>query len=131
MFKLLFLLLCALGAALYFPESRAVVLTTIEPALNPAFRWSTNGELDRIMRDLQTVDRTSTGGIPENQEAFEAWLDRRYQVPETTYDAWGTRYRLESDRGSFTVISAGHDRQFGTEHDIRLTSQRVVRNRPR
>ena len=53
--KIIILLALALGAALYFPQSRPVVLDTFAPVINPVLRWQTNGELNQILRELQTI----------------------------------------------------------------------------
>ena len=56
--KAIFLFLIALGAALYFPQSRAVVVDLASPVLTPVLRWSTRGEMERIVGDLETEDQT-------------------------------------------------------------------------
>lgn len=128
MLKFFLILLVIFGAALYFPKSRPVVMNAIQPALDPPFRWSTNGQMDRIARDLTTSDRTSQN-FPETQAQFERWLDRRFQADNVRRDSWGTPYRIDTARGSFTLTSAGADREFGTEDDLVTEGERIVRTR--
>ncbi|MEX2526652.1 MAG: hypothetical protein WEA09_03365 [Gemmatimonadota bacterium] len=121
--KIFLLLLAGLGAGMYFPQSRAVIMETIQPALNPAYAWMTRGEMDQMISDLELADRTS-GGIPAGRGEFEPWLERRYPQEASRVDGWDTMYRLEASRNQFTVISAGPDREFGTADDIRMTAER-------
>jgi hypothetical protein len=130
MFKFILILLVALGASLYFPASRAVVVDTVRPVLDPAMRWSTNGQMDRITRDLATADRTSTS-IPETQAQFQRWLGSRYMTENAALDAWKTPYRIEVGERSFRVISAGPDREFGTADDLVSEGERTARERRR
>lgn len=121
--KILLLLLAGLGAGMYFPQSRTVIMEKIQPALNPAYAWMTRGEMDQMISDLELVDRTSTG-IPAGRGEFEPWLERRYPQEASRLDGWGTMYRLEASRTNFVLISAGPDGEFGTADDIRKTGQR-------
>lgn len=130
MFKIILFLLVVLGAALYFPTSRVVVMERVQPALDPAFRWSTNNQLDRMVRDLATTDRTAAS-FPESQGSFERWLRSRYMTENSMYDAWKVPYRLESSDYEFRVISAGADREFGTADDLVAEGERIDRNRRR
>ncbi len=115
--KVLVVLLIALGAALYFPESREVVVETTQPVLNPWHRWMTQQEMERIVDDLETVD-ASQGRLPSGTGEFDAWMDDRYPSESSRMDGWGTRYRLEVVGSTFRVISAGPDQEFGTDGDI-------------
>lgn len=115
--KVLLFLLVALGAALYFPESRAVVVDTTRPALNPWHRWMTHQQLDQIVDDLRTMD-ASQGRLPTGRGEFEAWLANRYPQESSRVDGWGTPYQLEVVGSMIRVISAGSDREFGTEEDL-------------
>lgn len=120
--KLVFLVLIALGAALYFPESRAVVLDASEPVLNPVFRWSTRGEMRRIARDLETQSETGRG-FPRGQEAFDAWMDDNFQGITSKTDPWGNTYTLRLRPDSFGVVSSGPDGEVGTDDDVVVTGR--------
>ncbi len=115
--KILLVLAILLGAGLYFPESREVIVDTTEPALNPWHRWVTNQQLGQIVEDLRSHEGMG-GELPVRRGEFEAWLEDRYRVERSRVDGWGTPYRLELVGGGFRVISAGPDRQFGTGDDL-------------
>lgn len=121
--KVVFILLCALGAALYFPESRAVVLDASEPVLNPVLRWSTRGEMRKIARDLESQSQTSRD-FPSEQEAFVSWMDRNYQGVTSTVDAWGATYSIRLWSDSFGVVSPGPDGEPGTGDEVVVKGKR-------
>ncbi len=128
MFKLILFLLVALGASLYFPASRVVVLEKAQPVLNPVLRWSTTGEMRKIVRELATHER-SYDKLPEPRE-FSAWLEAKYRGGPTE-DAWGNDYTLRVWPDSFAVISPGVDGERGGLDDIQVSERRVTTPRRR
>lgn len=120
MWKILLVLLVGLGVALYVPESRAVVVEHVRPVINPFHQWRTEQEMSQIVGDLE-ARRDLAGELPRGDDAFQAWLERRYPREDSHVDAWGSTYRLEVARDSFHVVSAGSDVQFGTDRDLRLS----------
>ena len=54
--KLFLVLLLALGAALYFPDSRAWVLDKAKPVVDPMLRTATQSEMDKIVTAMQHHD---------------------------------------------------------------------------
>lgn len=114
--RILLLLLLGFAAALYFPQSREVIVDRSRPLANPAFRWMTTQQLNRIVEDLDVHQQSR--GLPVGRGEFDLWLDRRYPQERSRMDAWGTRYRLEVRGETYRVISAGPDGEFGTEDDI-------------
>ena len=129
MYKVVFLLLILLGASLYFPQTRPVVLEFIAPVMNPVLTWQTKGEMDRIGRQLQTRNREG-GDLPAPGLAFQAWMKRRF-LGRARSDAWGTDYTMKVWRDSVGIVSNGPDLEIGTPDDIVLTAviQRQRRNR--
>lgn len=122
MWKVILLILALLGAALYFPGTRPHVMDAVEPVLTPVLTWSTKGEMRKIVRDLETVQ--SQGYVlPRDQQAFEAWMGRRYAGDDSGVDAWQNPYRLLQSREGFEVVSYGPDGQAGTEDDIRIEGE--------
>ncbi len=115
--KYVFYLLIALGAALYFPRSRAVIADFAEPAITPVLRWGTNNELERIAGDLQNEVQTGRG-LPAQGEDFQAWLRDNYQGEDSRLDSWDGPYYLEIELGTFRVVSAGPDGERGTADDL-------------
>ncbi|MBT8398506.1 MAG: hypothetical protein HKO65_09525 [Gemmatimonadetes bacterium] len=116
MYKIVFFLLILLGAALYFPQTRPVVVDTLEPVINPVFIWQTKGEMDRIVRELQTViEQGST--LPDPGERFNRWMERQFFGGART-DAWGGPYTLQLIRDELLVVSNGPDKEVGTADDL-------------
>lgn len=121
--KLLLIMVLALAAALYFPQTRPMVVERAMPLLNPAFRWATNGEMEQIVRDLIGYEQTYLQ-FPSERGEFATWMSKRYQVESSTLDSWGNAYELRSSRASFTVVSAGPDGEFGTDDDLQRSAER-------
>lgn len=123
MLRVLFFVAIALGAAMYFPQSRAVVLDVSEPVLNPVRRWSTRGEMRQIARDLESESQTGSG-FPQNQEEFVLWMDRTYREgSESSMDPWGNVYTLRFFPDSFGVVSLGPDGQPETGDEEMVTGE--------
>jgi hypothetical protein len=116
--KLILFLVLALGAALYFPKTRPVVLDTFAPVINPVLRWQVNGELNQILRELQTIQREGRQPLPVPGGDFQAWMDRNFWGGESL-DGWGNRYIMRTWRDSVGVISRGPDLEIDTPDDLR------------
>lgn len=124
MLKILLVLAALLGAALYFPSTRPVVLETAAPILDPALRWSTRGEMNQLARDLEQRERTSRT-LPDPRTQWAEWLELEYQGGDATTDAWGTPYAYFLYPDSFSILSHGPDEQRGTDDDLRVSRQRI------
>ena len=118
--KLFLFLLLALGAALYFPSTRPVVMDTLAPVLNPLFAWQTRSEMDQIARELQMINREGQA-LPEPGEEFNAWMGRNFQGGSSV-DAWGNPYRLLIWDDSVGISSRGPDLEIDTTDDLRETA---------
>lgn len=124
--RVVFVLLIALGAALYFPRSRAVVLDLSAPVLDPVLAWSTRGEMRRIARDLES--RSQSGrALPSRGEDFTEWLERSFQGNDSRTDPWGNTYTLRLRPDSFDVVSAGPDGEPGNDDDVIVSGERQGR----
>lgn len=121
--KFVLFLLIALGVGLYIPRSRAVIVDTVSPVLQPVFRWQTNSEMEKLARDLISSG-TSAGSMPTNQQEFERWLGLEYVGEESGQDSWGNQYQLRMAQDSFTIVAPGRDGQVGTPDDL---SHRALR----
>lgn len=96
------------------------------------------GKASGARGDLQTISRavmdytTHEGDLPTatGVQGLASLLEPRYVRRLPRRDPWGTRYDYEVDGGSFTVRSAGHDQEFGTEDDLVLTDGQVVQLPP-
>lgn len=127
MTKVILALLLALGVALYFPESRAVVAEYTIPLLNPVFRWQTADEMDQIVRDLRTYEQENYDQLPDRRQ-WPEYLERNYQGGDAT-DSWGSPYHFMIQRDSFLIISYGPDKIYGTDDDIRTGGIRAAAGR--
>ena len=129
MFKVVFLLLVLLGASLYFPQTRPVVLEYLGPVMNPVLTWQTKGEMGRLTRELQTVTREG-GDLPSPGASFQAWITRNF-LGRAQSDAWGSDYTLRVWEDSVGVVSNGPDLEIDTDDDIVLSAVRQRRRRTR
>jgi len=109
-------LLILLGAAAYFPKTRPVVVDTLGPVMNPVLTWQTKGEMNRLGRELQTVNREG-GNLPIPGADFHNWMNRHFLGGATT-DAWGVDYTMRTWRDSIGIVSNGPDLEIGTTDDI-------------
>lgn len=132
--KLFLLALVVFGAALYFPETRARLIERLDPIIQPALGpirvGSTREELRQIAQDLQGHERLYDR-LPVNDELFRQWLYNQYVAPSNYQDSWGSGFGFSLWPDSFAVLSAGPDRIFNTEDDLRVTRPRSRRGRRR
>lgn len=116
MAKIVILLLILLGAALYFPQTRPVMVETFAPVLNPVLTWQTKGEMNRIARELRTLKREGAG-LPQPGRSFQDWMTLNF-LGRVSTDAWGNYYALSVGRDSVRIISNGPDLMIETDDDI-------------
>ena len=119
------LFLLAVLAALvwiYFPETRAIVLTAAQPIAVPLARWSTEEEMAQVARNVVDQERL-TGTLPDGVRWLD-WLKMRYASPEASTDPWGSTYQLEATKDSVWILSYGPDRTRGTADDFRVATPR-------
>ena len=127
--KVIFILLILLGASLYFPQTRPVVVETLGPVINPVLTWQTKGEMDRIVRELQTMNEQGTT-LPTPGDRFHRWMERQFFGGAKT-DAWGVAYTLQINRDQLLVVSNGPDQEIGTADDLtQLVMRQSRRDRP-
>lgn len=125
MLKMIAVLAALLGAALYFPATRPVVLDAAAPILDPVLTWSTRGEMNRLARDLEQQERSSRWLPNPRGGDWEGWLEREYQGGDAVTDAWGTPYTYQLTRDAFTITSFGPDQQRGTPDDLQVSRKRI------
>lgn len=118
--KLFLFLILALGAALYFPQTRPVVVETLAPVMNPVLAWQTRSEMDQIARELQMINREGQA-LPERGEEFLAWMGRNFQGGSSV-DAWGNVYSLVVWDDSVGIVSRGPDLEVNTGDDLMETA---------
>lgn len=69
------------------------------------------------------LDFTTDGRASLNIENFADYCRKNLLAKEgsnrdTSKDFWGTEYKLEISEKKFRIVSAGPDRQFGTDDDV-------------
>jgi hypothetical protein len=116
LWKILFILLILLGASLYFPSTRPVVVDTLGPIMNPVLSWQTKGEMKSIGRELETLNRQGAE-LPVPGVSFQSWINKRFMGGSKT-DAWGVDYTLHMWRDSVGIVSNGPDQELGTPDDL-------------
>ena len=126
--KLILIMIVGLAAAMYFPDTRAVLLEKGEPVLRPVFVWSAQREIDEIIRGVQQTEN-SERRLPERRK-WVRWVESRY-AGNASRDPWGNLYQFEVQDDSFAVSSYGPDREMKTEDDIRDVRVRNWRAKPR
>ena len=124
MLKLFLMIIIGLGAAWYFPDSRAMIKDKGAPVLNPMYVKLAEAEMTRVVEDLQLWD--GQGREFPTSRNFETWMARRYQSRETLYDPWGGAYYMTSSRSNFVIFSNGPDLLRGTEDDIQVSGLRTT-----
>ena len=129
LFKIIFILLILLGAAAYFPQTRPVVVETLGPLMNPVLIWQTKGEMNRIARELQTLQREGDG-LPVPGASFQRWMTMNF-LGRVSTDAWGTTYSMKVGRDSVRIVSNGPDLEIETTDDLQLGAVAVVLQRRR
>lgn len=133
--KLILIALVGLGAALYFPDTRASIMEQVVPAVEPALApirlRQTKGRLKTIAKDLTGYGRLYDK-LPPDQEGFQRWLFGQYAAPSSYEDSWqqSFQYTLGGGEG-FLVRSAGPDLTFGTEDDLTSTGKAPLASRRR
>lgn len=127
--KVVLLLIILLGASLYFPQTRPVVVDTLAPVMNPFLIWQTQGEMDRIGRELQSLNRRGSE-LPSSGASFHTWMGQTFYGPERM-DAWGVDYTLKIWLDSIGLVSNGPDMEIGTDDDLVLTALIQRRRRSR
>jgi hypothetical protein len=118
MTRVVLLLFFGLAAALYFPESRAVIVEKARPALDPAYRWQSLHEMEMIADELSIYERDNYGSMPPYR-TFTGWIEENFTAGAAE-DSWGSPYVLFEEGESFSVISWGPDKTPRTADDLRV-----------
>lgn len=126
--KLFVVLVLLLGAGLYFPDTRPVILEWASPVINPALTWQTRSEMEQVTRKLQLINREGQQ-LPEPGQEFSDFLVRTFQGG-SSQDAWGNEYYLVVWPDSIGVVSRGPDLEINTADDV-VETARIQRQRRR
>jgi Type II secretion system (T2SS), protein G len=121
------MILLGFSAALYFPDSRQVIIDRAMPALTPVLTRAANSEMSEITDELLRYDQI--GRELPSRRRWLKWLDDNFP-DKTSVDPWGNVYQFYSWADSLALISYGPDKERGTEDDLRfLTIRRSWRRR--
>lgn len=90
----------------------------LSPAVNPYRKLKAEGAIGKVTREM-IRDRNSGFVRPEDDE-FQAYMIRKVEG-EDGIDPWGIPYAMWPTRDSVAVVSAGPDREFGTDDDVLQT----------
>lgn len=90
----------------------------LSPAVNPYRKLKAEGAIGKVTREM-IRDRNSGFVRPEDEE-FQAYMVRKVEG-EDGIDPWGIPYAMWPTRDSVAVVSAGPDREFGTDDDVLQT----------
>lgn len=119
--KLILLIILGFVAALYFPDSRQMMIDEAMPVLQPVLRWSAEREIEELSRSVRREAR-ETYQLPSTR-SWSAWLTANFTGDATT-DPWGRTYFYQAWPDSFAIHSGGPDGVTGTEDDLRYSQHR-------
>ena len=121
MTKLILIAILGLVAALYFPDSRQMIVEEAMPILNPYLVWSAEREMEELSRSVRREAR-ETYRIPPTRD-WNDWLTANFTGGAST-DPWGRIYTYQAWADSFNLRSYGPDSERGTSDDLLVTARR-------
>jgi hypothetical protein len=119
--RLILLIILGFVAALYFPDSRQVIVEQANPVIQPVLVWSAEREIQRLSQGVRMEAREKYT-LPTNR-TWNSWLSENFSGDGTT-DPWGALYSYQAWADSFAIGSDGPDGQRDTEDDIRTSQHR-------
>ncbi len=121
MSRVVLMIILGLSAALYFPDSRQVIINGAMPVLTPILTRAANNEMRQISDELLGYDQG--GRALPSRRLWLKWLNDNYPG-ELSVDPWGGVYQYYPWADSLALISYGPDKERGTEDDVRLVRLR-------
>ncbi len=119
--RLILLIVLGFAAALYFPDSRQMMIDEVMPYVHPVLIWSAEREMEVLQRSVRREAR-ETYQIPQNR-TWGAWLVANFS-PDAATDPWGKIYSYQAWPDSFAIRSDGPDGERGNSDDIRIAQHR-------
>ncbi len=119
--KLILLMILGFLAALYFPDSRQVMIDKAMPVIQPVLIWSAEKEMEELQRAIRREAR-ETYQIPQTN-GWAAWLVANF-TPGAATDPWGETYSYQAWPDSFAIRSDGPDGERGSVDDLRVSWHR-------
>ena len=87
--RLILLVILGFVAAIYFPDSRQVIIDEAMPVLQPVLIWNAEREMEELSRVVRREAR-ETYQLPPTRQ-WGAWLATNFTGDAST-DPWGTTY---------------------------------------
>ena len=119
--RLILLIILGFVAAMYFPDSREMVIDKAMPVLQPVLVWNAEREIEELSRAVRREHRTTYQLPPTRQ--WSAWLATNFTGDAAT-DPWGTTYSYQAWADSFSIRSDGPDGQRASQDDLRMVWHR-------
>lgn len=119
--RLILLIILGFVAALYFPDSREMMIEKVMPVIQPMLVWNAEREMDTLARSVRREAR-ETYQIPATR-SWNAWLVANFTGDAAT-DPWGKTYSYQAWADSFAIRSDGPDGERGGTDDILYSWQR-------
>ena len=119
--KLILLIILGFVAALYFPDSRQMMIDEAMPVLQPVLIWSAEREMEELSRSVRRQVR-ETYKLPRTR-SWSLWLSTNFSA-DAARDPWGTTYSYQAWADSFAIRSFGPDGERGNEDDLRAVQHR-------
>ena len=119
--RLILLIILGLVAALYFPDSRRMIIDEAMPVIQPMLIWSAEREMEVLSRSVRREAR-ETYQLPRTR-AWSAWLLANFTGDAAT-DPWGKTYSYQAWADSFAIRSDGPDGERGNGDDLRAAWRR-------
>ena len=115
--RLILLIIFGFVAAVYFPESRQMMIDEAMPVLHPVLVWSAEREMDALSRAVRREAR-ETYQLPQTR-GWNSWLVTNFTGDGAT-DPWGKTYSYQAWADSFAIRSDGPDGKRGNGDDLRV-----------
>ena len=119
--KLLLVILLGFVAAVYFPESRQMMVEKAMPVIQPVLIWSAEREMGKLTLAVRREAR-ETYQLPQTR-GWEAFLMANFS-PDAAIDPWGETYAYRAWPDSFAIRSNGPDGERGSRDDLRIVHHR-------
>ncbi len=115
--RLILLIILGVVAALYFPDSRRVVMDEAMIVAQPVLIWSAEREIEVLSRAVRREAR-ETYQLPQVR-GWNTWILANFTGDAGT-DPWGKTYSYQVWADSFAIRSDGPDGQRGNRDDLRV-----------
>jgi hypothetical protein len=119
--RLILLIILGFVVAMYFPDSREMVIENTMPVIQPMLIWNAEREIEELSRGVRREQR-ETYQLPPTRQ-WSAWLATNFTANAAT-DPWGTTYSYQAWADSFAIRSDGPDSERGSQDDLRVTWHR-------